>query len=166
MCSSSGTSHLAAQMILLGGSRSGSLLLGIFHIPCPLPQPFENDSFPPGREPCIPWRCPWEWGGQSLSQQHLERSAEALPAQSACHHRSLQVSHEVCVSWQGSTRLASCDQDEEWVLNDPTCCGRGGACKAQGMCRFALCLPWGLFLEHPLNRARLMPQRRAEHPPP
>lgn len=131
-----------------------------FHSPLRMPASHQEES------PAFLGGVPGRGGGQSLSQQHLERSAEALPTQSACHHRSLQVSHGVCVSWQGSTRLASCDQDEEWVLNDPTCCGRGGACKAQGMCRFALCLPWGLFLEHPLNRARLMPQRRAEHPPP
>lgn len=57
-------------------------------------------------------------GVSPCSQWRLERSAEALPAQSACHHRSLQVSHEVCVTRQGSTRcevLTSCDQDEEWV---------------------------------------------------
>lgn len=87
-------------MSLLGGSKIGPLLLGVS-------QQEESHAFLGG--------VLESEGGQSLSQWHLERSAEALPAQSACHHRSLQVSHEVCVTRQGSTRLASCDQDEEWV---------------------------------------------------
>lgn len=45
MCSSSGTGHLAAWLILLGGGpKAHSHFRGVFHIPCPFPQFFENDT--------------------------------------------------------------------------------------------------------------------------
>lgn len=45
MCSSSGTSHLAAWLILLGGGpKAHPHFWGVFHIPCPFPQSFGDDT--------------------------------------------------------------------------------------------------------------------------
>lgn len=115
MGSRSGTSHLAAWLILFGGCQKWT-----FGLPHPTSTflwewRYGTASLPAGGEPCIPGRCPQRWGGRSLPWQRLEGSAEALPTQAACRRRSLQVSDGVCVTQRGSPLLASRDRDEEWV---------------------------------------------------